>query len=305
MKVLVTGGAGYVGSVLVPHLLRRDHRVRVLDNLREAGYGLIANCHDARFEFVYGDVSDVATLTTALEGIDVVVHLAAIVGYPDCAQQPEEAVRVNLGATRQLLELRNPDQRVLFASTGSVYGAVTDDLCTEETPRNPLSLYAKTKAEAEDLVLAAGNTIAYRYATAFGASPRMRLDLLPNTFVHEAMHSGSLTIYENAFRRTLINVRDIARSVEHALDHWDAMADAVYNVGDEALNISKNDLALRIRKHIDFELAFEEFATDADQRDYGMSYQRIRSTGFETTVDLDTGIAELLMASRLYGPKAS
>jgi nucleoside-diphosphate-sugar epimerase len=305
MKVLVTGGAGYIGSVLAPYLLRHGHEVRVLDDLREGGHGLITNCLDARFEFVHGDVGDEETLSGALDGADAIVHLAAIVGFPDCAQQPDEAVRVNVEATRRLLALRRPEQRVVFASTGSVYGAVESDLCTEETPRKPLSLYAQSKAEAEDLVLADPNTVTYRYATAFGVSPRMRLDLLPNTFVHEAICHASLTIYESGFRRTLIHVRDVARSVQHALSNWDAMADAVYNVGDETLNISKAELAQRIQKHLDFELTFEEIGTDADQRDYEVSYQRIRSTGYRTTIDVDAGIAELLVAVRLLGQKGS
>lgn len=305
MRVLVTGGAGYIGSVLVPYLLRRGHQVKVLDNLREGGHGLIANALNPRFEFVHGNVGDETMLVPALDGADVVVHLAAIVGYSECVQQPEEAVRVNLEATRQLLALRRPGQKVLFASTGSVYGAVASGLCTEETERNPLSLYARTKAEAEDLVLSAPNTVSYRFATAFGASPRMRLDLLPNTFVYKAIFGGSLTIYESAFRRTLVHVRDIARSVQHALDHWDRMAGAVYNVGDESLSISKADLALRIRKQVDFALAFKEFATDVDQRDYEVSYEQIRSTGYRTKIDLDGGIAELLVAVRLYGKQVS
>lgn len=299
MLILVTGGAGYVGSVLVPALLSQGHRVRVLDRLRGSGQGLLLCCNHPGFAFVHGDVCDEPTVASALDGVEVVVHLAAIVGYPACQRDPDLATTTNVAGTKLLLGLRGPDQKVVLASTGSVYGAVSDAVCSEESAPSPVSLYASTKAEAEELVLHAGNAVVYRYATAFGVSPCMRFDLLPNDFVHQAVHQGSLTIYQSGFRRTFIHVHDMARSVIFAVNEWDALADGLYNVGDESMNLTKVELAERIGRHVDCRLRFDEFAADADQRDYEVSYRKIRAKGFRPSVDLDQGIAQVVTAARL------
>jgi nucleoside-diphosphate-sugar epimerase len=299
MLILVTGGAGYVGSVLVPALLADGHRVRVLDRLRAGGQGLLLCCAHPGFAFVHGDICDEPTIARSLDEVELIVHLAAIVGYPACQREPELAADTNVIGTKLLLELRRPDQKVLLASTGSVYGSVSDALCSEETVPSPVSLYASTKAEAEELVRDGGNTVVYRYATGFGVSPCMRFDLLPNDFVRQALHRGSLTIYQGGFRRSFIHVQDMARSVVFAVDRWKELADNVYNVGDERMNISKAQLAERISRHVDYRLYFDEFATDADKRDYAISYQKIRGTGFRPSVDLDRGIAEIVTAARL------
>jgi nucleoside-diphosphate-sugar epimerase len=305
MKILVTGGAGYIGSVLVPMLLGQGHHVRVLDDLHSGGEGLLGACINDRFDLLHGDICDEKMLSASLRSVDVIVHLAAVVGYPACARQPENAIRTNVEGTSQLLAARHADQRLLFASTGSVYGSIVGSTCTEQSPLAPLSLYAKTKADAESLVLAAQNTISYRFATAFGASPRMRLDLLPNNFVYEAVHRRALKVYEGGFRRTFVHVLDIARSIVFALDRWTELADDVFNVGDETLNLSKVDLARRIRKHVDYSLEFEEFAEDPDRRDYSVSYEKIQAKGFRATVDLDRGISELVRAVQLLSGNRS
>ena len=299
MRILVTGGAGYVGSVLVPHLLARGHKVRVLDNLMYGGQGLLSSFAYPGFDFVKGSVLDEAKLKQALQDTDAVIHLAAIVGYPACKRDPRLAQEVNLDGTRLLDRLRSRDQPVLFASTASNYGAVVGSLCTEDTPLNPLSEYGVTKTAAERHLLDAGNVVCYRFATAFGVSSRMRFDLLVNDFVYQAKINKYLIIYERTFKRTFIHVRDMARASAFALDHWADMRDDVYNVGSEEMNYSKEEVALLIRKKIDYDLHFAEIGTDEDQRNYEVSYAKIRGKGFKTGIDMETGIDEPIKAADL------
>src|SRR3954447_6100676 len=194
MHILVTGGAGYVGSTLVPLLLDQGHRVRVFDSLKFGGQGLLPCCQYRTFELLKGDITDEAAVARALDGIDAVIHLAAIVGYPACKKEPQVAHATNVEGTRMLLSRRRPDQKFLFASTGSIYGSVPDYVCNEDTPRAPITLYGETKATAEQMVLDAGNSVAYRYATAFGVSNRMRLDLMPNDFTYQAVKNRNLIV---------------------------------------------------------------------------------------------------------------
>ena len=299
MRILVTGGAGYVGSTLVPMLLDQGHRVRVYDNLRFGGHGLLPCCQSRSFELIQGDISDADGVRKALDGVDAIIHLAAIVGYPACKKEPQVAQATNVEGTRTLLGLRKPDQKVLFASTGSIYGAVPDYICNEDTPRAPITLYGATKAAAEQMVLDAGNGLAYRFATAFGVSNRMRLDLMPNDFTYQAVRNRNLIVYEGGFKRTFVHVRDMARSFLFALERWDAVKDDVYNVGHESMNFTKEDVARKILEHVDYYLHFAEVGHDTDQRNYEVSYVKIRQKGFETTIDLDRGIAELVRAARL------
>jgi len=299
MRILVTGGAGYVGSTLVPLLLEQGHKVRVYDSLRFGGHGLLPCCQNRSFELQKGDVCDPSGVKKALDGVDAIVHLAAIVGYPACKKEPQAAQAVNVEGTRTLLSLRKPDQKFVFASTGSIYGSIPDYVCNEETPRAPITLYGETKAAAEQLVLDAGNGVAYRYATAFGVSNRMRLDLMPNDFTYQAVKNRSLIVYEGGFKRTFVHVRDMARSILFALDRWNDIKDDVYNVGHESMNFTKEDVARQILKHVDYYLHFAEVGTDADRRNYEVSYEKVRAKGFETTIDLDRGIAELVRAAKL------
>ncbi len=299
MRILVTGGAGYVGSTLVPLLLEKGHKVRVYDSLKFGGHGLLPCCQHRSFELVKGDVTDPAGLKAALDGVEAIVHLAAIVGYPACKKEPQVAQATNVDGTRNLLNLRKPDQKVIFASTGSIYGSIPDYVCNENTPTAPITLYGETKATAEKLILDSGNSVAYRYATAFGVSNRMRLDLMPNDFTYQAVKNRSLIVYEGGFKRTFVHVRDMARSIIFALEKWDTVKDDVYNVGHESMNFTKEDVARKILEHVDYYLHFAEVGTDADQRNYEVSYEKIRKKGFETTVDLDRGVAELVRAAKL------
>src|SRR5207302_5476448 len=261
--------------------------------------GLLPCCSNRFFDLVRGDVTDPAAVKPALEGIDAVIHLAAIVGYPACKKETQVAQAVNVDGTANLLRHRQADQRFLFASTGSIYGSIPDYVCNEETPRAPITLYGETKAAAEQMVLDAGNSIAYRFATAFGVSNRMRLDLMPNDFTYQAVKNRNLIVYEGGFKRTFVHVRDMARSIIFALERWNEVKDDVYNVGHESMNFTKEDVARQIMKHVDYYLHFAEVGTDADQRNYEVSYEKIRRKGFETTVDLDRGVAELVRAVTL------
>ena len=299
MKILVTGGAGYVGSTLVPMLLEQGHRVRVYDSLKFGGHGLLPCCQNRFFDLVKGDVTDPEGVKKALDGMDAVVHLAAIVGYPACKKEPQVAQATNVEGTRTVLSLRGPDQKFLFASTGSIYGSIPDYICNENSPIGPITLYGETKAAAEEMVLAAGNSVAYRYATAFGVSNRMRLDLMPNDFTYQAVKNRSLIVYEGGFKRTFVHVRDMARSILFAFERWDTVKDDVYNVGHESMNFTKEDVARQVLKHVDYYLHFAEVGTDADKRNYEVSYEKIRAKGFETTIDLDRGVAELVRAAKL------
>jgi nucleoside-diphosphate-sugar epimerase len=297
MKILVTGGAGYVGGTLVPLLLREGHDVLVLDSLLYGGAAILPLFGLPGFDFIRGDVCDPATLKRALRGADAVVHLSAIVGYPACKRDPELAVKVNLEATRLLNALREPDQKVLFASTGSNYGAVVGQVCTEETPLRPLSLYGETKTKAEQELLKTGNVVVFRFATAFGVSPRMRLDLLINDFVYAAVRNRSLLIYEASFKRTFIHVRDMARAFLFALEHFDLLRDEAYNVGTERNTFSKRELAHLVQRHVDYYLHFADVGSDEDQRNYEVSYQKLEGTGFRCLTSVEDGVRELIAAA--------
>jgi nucleoside-diphosphate-sugar epimerase len=294
MRVLVTGGAGYIGSVLVPMLLERDYEVRVLDSLMFGGQGLLPHFRNPTFDFVKGDVRSLETVRSAMQGCDVVIHLAAIVGFPACRKYPELAQSVNVGGTEVVAAAAGRDRLVLFGSTGSNYGALEQEICTEETPLNPLSLYGQTKTAAERHLLDHCDTVAFRFATAFGLSPRLRLDLLINDFVYTALTLRYLVIYEAQFMRTFIHVYDIARSFLFALENVGAMRGQVYNVGSETMNYSKAQVCQMIQQKVDFYLHYADVGQDADQRNYKVSYQKIDRLGYKTTLSLSDCIAELI-----------
>jgi len=275
-KVLVTGGAGYVGSVLVPMLLEKGYDVTVFDSLMYGGDGILPLFHNDNFHFIKGDVRDGNALKKAISNADSIVHLAAIVGYPACKRDPVLAKQINEDSSKFIADNISPEQLVVFTSTGSNYGAVTDEICTEETPLSPLTVYGETKTNAERHFLAnkSCNVIIYRYATAFGVSPRMRLDLLINDFVYQMVKNNYLLIYEKDFKRTFIHVRDIARSIIFALENRHKMARQVYNVGDNGMNYSKEDIALILKKYKDYYLHFADSGKDEDQRNYEVSYKK-------------------------------
>ena len=306
MRVLLTGGAGYIGSIACEHFLAAGHDVTVLDNLMHGDARLFHLCAQPGFRFVQGDVRDEALLRELIAKADVLVPLAAIVGAPACDRDPGLARDVNLGAIRMLNRLRSPQQLVVYPTTNSGYGTRTGDLyCTEETPLEPISLYGRTKAEAEAELLGAPRVITLRLATVFGLSPRMRLDLLVNHFVHAAVTDGYIVIFEKDFKRNYVHVRDVADCLVHSISHAEAMVGRAYNVGLDAANLSKEELALKIKEHVPgFYVHFAEVGSDPDKRNYVVSNARLRGAGFEARRSLDEGIRELLTGFRMMARRA-
>ncbi|MBI3854233.1 MAG: NAD(P)-dependent oxidoreductase [Planctomycetes bacterium] len=303
-KILVTGGAGYLGSILVPALLAEGHAVTVLDNFRYRQASLLECCADERLRVVRGDAREEATLAPLVKDADVLIPLAALVGMPVCDADPVAARTTNLDAIRSLLKLRSPRQRILFPCTNSGYGiGQKDKFCTEESPLKPLSLYGRTKVEAEKAVLDAGGTISFRLATVFGASPRMRTDLLVNDFVQRALRDGAIVLYEAHAKRNFIHVRDVARAFLHGLANYDAMAGGPYNVGLSDANLSKKELCEKIKLQLP-RFTFLEAAVgkDPDQRDYIVSNEKVERTGFKPRFSLDDGIRELIRAYQILPP---
>lgn len=297
-KVLVTGGAGYVGSVLIPELLHKGYHVKVLDNLMYNSMSLLPYFVYDNFDFIKGDIRDEKAVQKALQDVDVIVHLAAIVGAPACHRDQRLAEEVNFAGTLNLDKYRSRSQGIIFASTGSNYGAVENGVCTEQTPLNPLSVYGVTKTNAEQHLLNSGYTVAYRFATAFGLSPRLRLDLMINDFAFQALKNGMLVVYEKHFKRTFIHVRDMARSFLFAVDNFDRLKNEIFNVGSEKANYTKEDICLKIKEKVNYHLYFADVGSDPDQRNYEVSYEKIRSKGFETTISVDKGLEELIKAYR-------
>lgn len=293
-KILVTGGAGYIGSVLVPELLNRGYLVRVIDNLMYNHHPSLLTCFlNPNFEFQKGDLRNADFLKQALEGVDLIIHLAAIVGEPACRKNPELCYSTNQQGTALLNSLRSPEQKLIFASTGSVYGKV-EGLCGEETALNPVSDYGISKLAAERIITTKNNYVIYRFATAFGLAHSLRLDLLVNDFVWRALKEKTIVVYEANFRRTFIHVRDMAESLIFAVENFDRMKNNVYNVGHESMNFTKEDIAKKIQQKINFHLHFADFGADPDQRNYEVSYAKIRAAGFETKISLEQGIDEMV-----------
>jgi nucleoside-diphosphate-sugar epimerase len=295
MKVLITGGAGYVGTTLIPQLLGKGHEVSVYDNLLFGGDYILPFFRNPDFRFIKGDVRDLNELKKAAKDADVVVHLAAIVGYPACRKEPELARSVNVDGTKNLIKATSNNQLLIYASTGSNYGSV-EDICTEETPLNPLSLYGQTKTMAEKMLLEERNTIGYRFATAFGVSPRIRLDLLINDFTYKAITQGYLVIYEKHFMRTFIHVHDMGRAFIFGIENRDKMVKNIYNVGSEKMNYSKEQICEFIKDKTNVFVHYADIGEDADKRNYVVSYKKINQLGYDTTITVKQGIDELAKA---------
>lgn len=301
VRVLVTGGSGYLGSVLVPSLLAEGYRVTVVDSLLYRQDSLLACCPDPSFEFVNGDARDWDLMEPLLRQADVVIPLAALVGAPLCQKDQIAATTTNRDAIVLLTKLVSRSQMLLMPTTNSGYGiGQADRYCTEETPLTPISHYGRTKVEAERAVLDSGNGISFRLATVFGVSPRMRTDLLVNDFVYRAVFDRAVVLFEAHFKRNYIHIRDVARVFQHGIAHYGALNGRPYNVGLSDANLSKSELCAKIKEHIPgFVFVESEIGQDPDKRDYLVSNARIESTGWKPRYSLDDGIRELTKAYRI------
>lgn len=300
-NILVTGGAGYIGSVLVPELLKKGNNVTVLDSFLYRQNSLLNCCSDSKFEIINGDCRDEELIKKAVYGKDFIIPLAAIVGFPACDKDTTAAKTVNLDAVEKLLKIRGKDQKIIFPCTNSGYGlGLGQEYCTEESPINPISLYGKTKMAAEKAVLESGNSVTFRFATLFGSSPRMRTDLLVNDFVYRAVFDRSLIVFEGHFMRNYLHVKDAVRAFIFAIDNFEKMNGENYNCGLSDANLSKLELCERIKKYIpSFTYLEAPIGTDPDKRNYLVSNEKIESLGFKPAYSIDDGIQELIKAYQI------
>lgn len=292
----MTGAAGYLGSVIVPTLLAAGHKVTVVDNFMFQQATLLDCCGNEGFEIVRGDCRDEALMAKLIAKADVIIPLAALVGAPLCKIDPIGAQTINQDAVEMICRLASKDQRILMPVTNSGYGiGEKDKFCTEDSPLNPISLYGTTKVAAEKAVLDRENSITFRLATVFGCSPRMRIDLLVNDFVHRAVMDRAVVIFEGHFKRNYIHIRDVAAVFLHGLANFETMRGRPYNVGLDDANLSKLELAAKIKEHLpNFVYLEAPIGEDPDKRDYIVSNARLASTGFAPAWSLDRGIKELV-----------
>lgn len=300
-RVLITGGAGYIGSVLCEHLLNKNYQVTVLDSLIYGNHNLFHFCNNKNFNFIFGDCRDEKVIKGLLKEHDVIIPLAAIVGAPACDRDPLLTTSVNKDAIFLLNKLRSKEQLIIYPNTNSGYGSKSGVVfCTEETPLEPISLYGTTKTDAELEILNSPNGLTLRLATVFGSSPRMRLDLLVNTFVYAAVTEGCITIFEKDFKRNFVHVRDVADCFIYCIENSLKMVGQPYNLGLDSANLSKGELALKVKEHIpNFYIHFAEYGTDPDKRNYIVSSDRLKKAGFEAKRGLAEGIPELIKAYRM------
>ena len=295
-KVLIFGGAGYIGCVLAEELLKKDYQVCCVDNLLFGYNSLVHLIPNPNFEFVYGDVRDIDFLKKMIPGYDVIIPLAAIVGAPQCDLNPVDARLINRDSVININNIRTNEQMLIYPNTNSGYGITSGDTyCTEETPLNPISIYGKTKCEAEESLFKSGkDVITLRLATVFGMSPRMRTDLLVNHFVFKAATDGYIVVFEKDFKRNYVHVKDVARCFIHCIENFDLMKNKTYNLGLDSANLSKKELCDLILKYFPkFDITYKEIGKDVDKRNYIVSNKRLMDSGFKCIYDLDYGIQEL------------
>lgn len=295
----MTGGAGYIGAMLCDYLLGAGHQVIVLDNFRH-GVPSLSHLFARGLKIVRGDVRVTCVVKAAIAGADVVIPLAGIVGARQCDEDPVAAETTNTMAVKSIMLLKDKDQRVLFPNTNSGYGTSGEPVCTEESELKPISLYGRTKHDAERLVMIAPNSTVFRLATAFGMSSRMRWSLLVNQFCFRAIHERSIVLFEPEARRNYVHVRDVARAFVWAIENPALTAGQVFNLGLDEANMTKRQLAEKIAIHTEFYITDAPFASDPDKRDYYVSSQKLYSTGFKPTCGVDEGIKEVLSGARQF-----
>ncbi len=299
-KILVTGGAGYLGSILVPTLLRQGHEVTVLDRFPRGDVALQECCVFDTFNPIKGDARDTATLDKLVPAHDVLIPLAGLVGAPLCKEDAIGATTTNRDAIIDLVKRSSKNQKIIYPTTNSGYGIGSEEACTEDSPLNPVSLYGTTKVEAEKAVLDNGNGVTLRLATVFGMAPSMRIDLLVNDFTYRAVKDRALVIFESHFRRNFIHVRDITKAFIHVMDNYESMNNNAYNVGLSSANLTKGQLCEKIKEHVpDFVWLEAPIGEDPDKRDYIVSNAKIEATGYKPDYSLDSGIKELVKGYKM------
>ena len=298
-KVLITGGAGYLGSILTEVLLCHGYSVTVLDNLSYKQLSLTSFCHNSNFKFVQGDVRDKGLLQSLTTLHHIIIPLAAIVGMPACKKDPAMTVAINYQQIVDILQVISNDQKLLVPNTNSQYGS-SETVITEESPFNPLSLYAQTKCDAENAVLKSGNGISLRLATVFGVSYRQRMDLLVNDFVYRAVTDEFLVLFESHFLRNYVHVRDVAKAFVHLIENYHKLNNNAYNVGLTSANMSKLQLAQKIKEYVpNLVIIEEQFKEDFDKRNYVVSNEKLEKTGWVCDYSIDAGIKELITAYKM------
>jgi nucleoside-diphosphate-sugar epimerase len=306
MKILITGGAGYLGSVIVERLLNVGHEVIVLDKLLFNQTSLLHYTSWPKFKFIYGDVRNEALLEKLCNEVDAIIPLAAIVGFPACAADPKLAREINFNQIVNIVKFTNgKDKKILYPNTNSGYGIGEGQTeCTEESPLNPISVYGQTKCEAENFLRNSTNAITFRLATVFGISPRMRTDLLVNDFVYKAITDKYIVIFEKKFKRNFIHIEDVASAFLFMLEHYEEYKGEVFNVGLSDANLSKQELLEKIQGHVkDFAVVYDDYYEDPDKRDYIVSNAKIEATGWLPQWDLDRGIKQLIQGYQMIVPK--
>jgi nucleoside-diphosphate-sugar epimerase len=295
-NILVTGGAGYLGSTMVPELLSAGHKVTVIDNFMFKQSSLNNCCYHPNFSILKGDIREKGTISPLIKSADVVIPLAALVGAPLCNLDPIGATSINHDAIELMLKLLSQDQIVIMPTTNSAYGkGEKDNYCNEESPLRPISQYAIEKVKIEKKLMQHPNAISFRLATVFGMSPRMRIDLLVNDFTYRATNDGFVVLFESHFKRNYIHVKDVSRVFQHALNNHENMKGEIYNVGLSDANVSKKELCQHIQKQLpNFVYLDEQIRKDPDQRNYIVSNEKIEATGYRTEFSLNQGIKELI-----------
>lgn len=298
-KILITGGAGYLGSTLTDLLLTKGYYVDVLDNLSLRQTSLFHLCYNKNFNLIQEDVTNSEYLATIVPNYNTIIPLAAIVGAPACESNKELATKVNFGHIKVIVDNLKPEQKLLMPNTNSQYGS-SDKIITEDSPFNPLSHYAKTKCDAENYILNHGNGVCFRLATVFGASPRMRTDLLVNDFVYKSINDGYLVLFQSHFKRNYIHVKDIANTFLFGIENYDKMNNDVFNVGLSTANLSKKELANKIKEYIpNLVIIEDDFSSDFDKRNYVVSNDKLENHGWKPQYSLDDGINELIKAYKM------
>ena len=302
MKILITGGAGYIGSLLTGYLLERNYQVTVIDNFLYDKNSLNSYIHNKNFKVIVNDVRNYEFIKKIIKNYDLIVPLSALVGAPLCKIKEFEAKEINYDSIKYIADNISKNQLLIYPTTNSGYGIGKENVyCDENTPLNPISLYGKTKVNAENYIMQRENSIAFRLATVFGISNRMRLDLLVNDFVYKASKDGYIILFEEHFKRNYIHIRDVCRGFIHSIDNFDAMKSNVYNMGLSDANLSKLELCNKIKEYINnFTINVSEIGEDIDKRNYIVSNKKIENTGFLPKYSIDDGIIELIKLFSYY-----